>query len=274
MSEENPVDVTDAQASEGAQSTDRPASESAPQDQQTDASESDPKASDEDRPRESGAKKRIDKLTRDKWDAHQARQAAEQRANELEQRLSQLQSSRAQPTDKGPSEADFTDWNEYQDARAEWKANQAVEKALSAQRQADAHKSQREQQQSQVREFIVRAENLAAELPDFNQVAGGIQLDGAFGGALMQSEQSAAVAYFLGANPAELMRIESIRDPVRAAIEIGRIEAKAATFVQSRSKSRAPAQAKPLSSGGRAQGPGFSASDSMDEFARKWRERK
>ncbi len=271
MSEVESVDVTDAPAVESAEQTVKPESESASQESQPDAAESEAKSKGSD-----SVQKRIDKVTRDKWDAIQARQAAESRAQELEQRLQQFQQSKSQPTDSGPKQDDYQDWDSYQRAIVDHAAAQHVERALTAQRQAESQRTLREQQQSNVREFVVRAENLSNELPDFNQAMSSVQIqaDGPIGAAILQSEQGAAVAYFLGSNPAELLRLESIRDPVRAAIEIGRLEAKAATFVQSRSKSRAPAQAKPLSSGGRAQGSGFSASDSMDEFARKWRERK
>lgn len=270
MSTENPVDVTDAQASEGAESTDQPDRESAPQESQPDAAEAEVKSEKS----KGGFQSRIDKLTRDRWDAHQARQAAEQRASELEQRLQQLSQPGQKPNDDGPKESDYTDWMQYQHALVEHASARQVEKALTAQRQADAHRSQREQQQSHVREFIVRAENLAAELPDFNQAAGGINLDGPVGAALLQSEQGAAVAYYLGSNPADLMRIESIRDPVRAAIEIGRLESKATQFAQSRSRSKAPAQGAPLATGSGAGDSGPSERDSVAEYIRKRSEKR
>ncbi len=271
MTEAVSVDVTEVPvATTQTEQTAQPESDSAPQQgTQPDSAETDDKA------RDGGSvRKRIDKLTRDKWDERQARQAAEARAQELEQRLAQLQQQpKATPND-GPKESDYTDWMQYQQALVDHAAAKHVEKALAAQRQAETQRTQREQEQSFVRDFVVSAENLANELPDFNTAAGDIQMDGAIGQALLRNENGPAVAYYLGNHPAELMRVELIKDPLKAAIEIGRLEAKAQTFVQSRSRSKAPPQGQPLTQGGQAVSQGFTAKDSMEEFARKWRARK
>ena len=114
-------------------------------------------------------------------------------------------------------------------------------------------------------------ERVSADVPDYQQVANLIDISPEVGQALLESDKGAAVLYHLGLNPEEADRVMQVSkgNPVRAAIEIARLESKAEATLQTRTRSKATRQAAPLSPGGGVRDNAPSANDSMEEYARK-----
>lgn len=236
----------------------------------------DAKAEDQEAEKPSKVQERINKLVGQRLER-------DRRIAELERRLASIpqqpqpQQPAASPQadpDKGPQESDFTDYGQFLEARAEWKAQRAAEKRFQelqesqtrAQREAQAN----EELHTAQSRFVAQAERVAAEIPDFAQVAGDLDMSGVLGQALMQSDKGAELAYYLGLNRSELERIEAIRNPVKAAFEIARLESKAEATLQTRMRSKAPRQGAPLAAAGGVRDDAPESATSMDEYARRY----
>jgi chromosome segregation ATPase len=224
-----------------------------------------------------GFQKRIGTLTGRVYDLSQAVSAKDQRIAELEAKLGG-QAAKPDAAEQPPDEAKFNDYAEYLRAVARYEGRQEARAIAKADReQAEAQRREattREQLQSQQRSFLTQVETLAAEVPDFQSsvqsLAGQIQSGGPLAQALLQSDKGAALAYFLAAHPAEMARIDAMSSPVRAAIEIARLESRADAHIQSRTRSKASRQASPLDAGGAPQDGAPESATSMEEFARRY----
>lgn len=215
-----------------------------------------------------GFQNRIDRLTREKYQLAQELEDKQRRLAEYEARLQQQQAQ--QPA--APQE--YATYEEYVAAKAREEAINAVRQLTEQEKRAAEAQRQREQHTRLVTDFLSTANQLAAELPDYEDVAGSVRMDGALGQALLRNDQGAAIAYYLGQNPQELVRIEQASggDVIVAAREITRLEPKAQALVKSRSRSSASPQGKPLSVAPAVNSRAPSESDSMEEWVRKRRE--
>lgn len=227
----------------------------------------------------SGVSERINKLVGQ-------RLAAERRAADLQRELDAVKASRQSSTgtvqgaDSGePKEADFTDYTAYLEARATWKAERAYEAKHQKQREADAaaarETAQQRSQQELVQGYLTQVETISESVPDFQQavreVMSAVPVNTPLAQALLSSDKGAALTYYLAGNPLEMSRVESIGDPIRTAIAIARLEAKADAYIQSRTRSQAPRQAGPLTGGGSARSEAITGNESMEDFVRKRR---
>lgn len=214
-----------------------------------------------------GFQNRIDRLTREKYQLAQELQQQNQRLAEYEQRLQQ------QPQQQ-PAEQQYGSYEEFVAQRAREAALEAVRQQTEQQRAHTEQMRQRETHTKLVGDFLSSANQLAAELSDYETVAGAVQMGGALGQALLRNDQGAHIAYYLGQNPQEQVRIEQLagQDSVVAARELARLEAKAVALIQSRSRSSASPQGKPLSSAPAVNGRDPSTADSTEEWMRKRRE--
>src|SRR5690606_15730065 len=189
-----------------------------------------------------GFQNRIDRLTREKYQLAQGLEGKQRRLAEYQARRQQQQAQQpAQPQE-------YSTYEEYVAAKAREEAIAAVRQLTEQERQQAEQARQREQHTKLVTDFLSTANLLAAELPDYEDVAGSVQMGGAIVQALLRNDQGAAIAYYLGQNPQEQLRIEQLagRDPVVAARELARLESKAVALIQSRSRSSASPQGKPL----------------------------
>lgn len=215
-----------------------------------------------------GFQNRIDRLTREKYQLAQELEDKQRRLAEYEARMQQQQAQQpAQPQE-------YSTYEEYVAAKAREEAIAAVRQLTEQERQQAEQARQREQHTKLVTDFLSTANLLAAELPDYEDVAGSVQMGGALGQALLRNDQGAAIAYYLGQNPQELVRIEQLagRDSVVAARELARLESKAGALIQSRSRSSASPQGKPLGVAPAVNSREPSTSDSTEEWMRKRRE--
>ena len=225
----------------------------------------------EKKPSGGGFQKRIESLTRQKYELAQ-------RVQELESRASAAPpaSQPAAAEEKPQAEGDFTDYYEYTQAVARFEARQEAKAIARAERESDqrqrSESTAREQLQRLQQDFAVQVETLSADIPDLVQSIGHVNLNGSTRAALLQSDKGAAVLSYLGAHPAGLARIEAIGNPVKAAIEIARLESKADAMIQQRTRSNAPKASAPLGQGGRAPVRGPGDGDSMEDWVKKRRE--
>lgn len=208
-----------------------------------------------------GVQKRLDELTREKYEE---RRRAEKLEALLEQQARMLQSvmdrnGQAQGTADGPPDPD--DYSagrfdpQYIEALTDYKARHAAQGYLEQQRREQERQAQ-EAKAEQTRAAIQRQEReFAKRYPDYNETRAFLLADEriashqGIGAAIMDSDNAPALLYHLGKNPDVAYRIADM-DPVRAARELGRIEAQIARPPAPRPVSQAPAPVGTMPSGG------------------------
>lgn len=229
-------------------------------------------------PEESEEKKKsASQERRERRKAHEQRladEAARERrsADEYRQRLDRIKA--AQQGDTPPRETDFSDPVELAAARALYTQRQQEARLREAEIEGDAKAHDERARQLEVvrlRERGAALEEQKAEAravyADFDQVFNGAFIPQHVGLMIVESDQAADVAYFLGKNPAVARQIAEM-NPVQAARELGRIEAKL-TLPKPKTQSAAPDPINPVKPGGLSRkDPG---SMSPQEFA-KWRD--
>ncbi len=222
-----------------------------------------------------GFQKRIETLVRQRHETQRELDNARREVEDLK-RSSQPAAHPAAATDEAPKEADFTDYVEYlkanarHEARTEARAVARADREQAAQERAQNQVAERVQQRQA--QFAVGVEQIAATVPDFREVANSAYTSPEVIQALLASDKGPALTYYLGLNPDVADRIVSASrgDPVKAAYEIARLESKADATLQSRTRSSAPRQASPLSPSGSVRDDAPSATDTMQEYARKY----
>lgn len=161
------------------------------------------------------------------------RTLAQKRADALEARLAELEKKEApkQEEKKAPEMKDFTndqgqvDWDKYTDAKADYRAEQAVQKERErlAGEQAEvaneAHKAR-----------IIQSAELARKAhPDFDKVMNTVhgtaadQVPQFVLNYMFESENTAEIAYHLAKNPEVSQKIAKMK-PILGIAELGRLE--------------------------------------------------
>ena len=199
-----------------------------------------------------GVKKRIDKITRQKYEA-----VAE--ANRLKAELEQMRAQLA-PKQKEPDISDFDTFDDYTEALAEYKFNQ---KAQAQQQQA----SQQQQAQKVAQDWQSKVEKVRAVAPDFDEAfnnVANIEFAPMALEAVAQHPKGAEIAYMLGKDVSEAYRIAAL-PPSMQLIAIGEVAARA-SLPKHKTVSTAPKPVKPVNSGGASNAP----PEDMDEWV-KWR---
>lgn len=172
-----------------------------------------------------GVQKRIDELTANWRNEQREKEWLRQQYEMLQQQVqtpNQPEPVKAAPQGR-PSIDQFEDVNDYVEAVTDWKLRQA-ESAREAQ-------SRQEREQREQQELISKVQNGAdkarQKYQDFDDVVlnnHNVPISPFAAAALVDMENGMDVAYHLGKNPAEAMRIASLPQN-RQLIEIGRIEA-------------------------------------------------
>ncbi len=180
--------------------------------------------------------RRIDKATR---------LAAEQkaRADYLDERLKELDQGRpkAETPPGEPRMEDFTDIKEYAKAYAKFESENAI-KAHEAKRTEQFNKAAQEKIVSDWEKSTAKAEK---KYEDFDEVVGDLKPTSPWALAIMESDNGADVAYYLGTHMKEAQRITSL-SPIAQIREIGKLEAKLALEPPKPKVSEAPAPIKPV----------------------------
>ncbi len=173
------------------------------------------------KPRNKGVGKRIDELTREKYDAQRERDYWREQAirnqRQPEQRQEQA-SQQHEASDKPTMEQHGFDVAAYTEALYEWHKQQD---AKSAQKAKEA-----ESEQERAKRYLESVQAFAETHPDFYEVFhGGLPVSESMAQAITETDNPAAIAYYLGQNPEEAARIAAM-SPTGASRAIGRIEAK------------------------------------------------
>jgi len=188
-----------------------------------------------------GVQKRIDRLTREKYQLQAQLEVLRQPQQAPQQRTQEATAS-------APKLENFASIEDYIDAMADHKATQKAEEVFRK-RDAEQTASKQQAESSRVRDgFTKQMDDARAAYDDFDDVVDNpdLPISQAMAEAIMRTKGGADVAYYLGKNPAEAVRLANL-DPFSAAVEIGRI---AATVVrpQARKASNAPPPIQPVGS--------------------------
>lgn len=174
------------------------------------------------------------------------RQAERRLREELSQQAEQAQRQTAQP----PRPDQFQNAEDYAEALAEYKADRKI-----AEREAQQH-------QSKVKSgYEDRAEEARAKYHDYDEVAHGdhVRITNEMAAVILESDIGPEVAYHLGKNPDEALRISKL-SPLAQAREIGKIEASLSSATHAVKKtSSAPEPIKPV--GARSTSPAYDPTD-------------
>lgn len=172
-------------------------------------------------PKPKGVQKRIDELTRLRYDAERDRDYWRQLA--LQQQAPAKQEPVVAEKPKPlPKLEDFNyDEAAYQAALFEHASAEAARKV----REELKHEQEQKQKQERVKSWKTREAEFESNTPDYKQVAYYAPISDAMAEVIQESDIGPQIAYYLGKNTAEAEQIAQL-DPVRAARAIGRIEAK------------------------------------------------
>ena len=219
--------------------------ETAPEQQQTDVDTTAQAKKDDDEEHRvpKGVQKRIDRLTREKYQL-QARLEMLERSQQAPQQ--QQQAAQASQPSQAPKLEQYASIEDYLDALADHKAAQKADKVFK-EREASERQQRQQSEQAKLHDgYAKQTEQARNAYEDFDDVVENpdLPITQAMAEAIMRSQNGADVAYYLGKNPAEAARLANL-DPFSAAVEIGRI---AATVVrpQPRKASSAPPPIQPV----------------------------
>ena len=186
-----------------------------------------------------GVKKRIDKVTRQKYEA-----IAE--SNRLKAEIEQLRAQIA-PKQEAPDISEFDTLDDYVEAVAEYKLNQKTQTAQNQQ-------AQQTQAQAVAQDWVAKVDKVRSVAPDFDAVfnnVASIEFAPMALEAVAQHPKGAEIAYMLGKDIGEAYRIAAL-SPSQQLMAIGEIAART-NVPKPKTVSTAPAPVKPVgsSSGGK-----------------------
>lgn len=198
-----------------------------------------------------GVQKRIDRLTREKYEA-------KAKADVLEQMIQQ-RPQQANSQDGKPKLSEFKEPEAYIEALTDWKMEQHNQKAQAGEVQA------KQQTFEQKREKLLSdAESLGDfDRDDFSE---NVKVTPVMAEAILDSDTGAKLLVHLNANPEEASRIANL-SPARQAAEIGKLEAKLSSAPK---VSKAPSPITPLGANGNTSTSKDPARMSNEEY-RAWR---
>ena len=198
----------------------------------------------EDKPkRRSRAEERINALTREKYEAQQQAEQAAQQLRQIQEALQQQQIQQSADLPM-PTLADVDyDETRYQQAIQQWstaKFNKVQEQQAEMQRQQQ-EQHLRSQQEAQI---MSKFQEGVTRYPDFANKVGSMpslqSVSQAAYAAMMESDASVDIAYYLASNPQEMYGLAS-KSPVQAIRAVAQIESK----LSARPKQSAPPPPRP-----------------------------
>ena len=230
--------------------------------------DSKPDTSEEDKPKRKPASERIGELTAKFRTAERAKQAAEERAKRLEERLKTYETP-------PPKESDFDSYDEYTAALSAHQYRQANKQ----ERQSDVEDARHEVEQAEreANEALAEAYNervtaFAETVPDFHQKVADptLPISPAMARHIQSSEQGPQIAYYLANNRADAARLAKLSNETDVAREIGRIEGRL-TLPAPKRVSSAPDPVKPVATGAGSQADFNPSKASVDDIAARLR---
>ena len=190
---------------------------------------------------------------------------ADARAAALQKELETFKTPTTKAPDGAPRLEEYDDIEKYADAKAEWAKSQALKDHEAKQRTA----AQSAQQQKLTASWEERATAAQEKYDDFDEIVGELTPTSPLSVALMREENGADVAYHLGKNPKEAMRIVQL-EPIDQILAIGRLAAKLSSEPPvAKQPSKAPPPITPVSGKTAAVSDEISPDDDMRTFIRK-----
>lgn len=196
--------------------------------------------------KDKGVGKRINELTREKYEAKREAEYWRQQAEIIRQQPQQQQS----PTGK-PSPEQYQTFEEYQAALVDHAVSERLAReaqlreAREAEERVKSTKTNWSKQEDSARDSYVDYDEIVYPLLEISEVGNNPIL----GSVLAESPIGAKILYHLGKNPDEAVRIARL-NPAACAREIGKLEAKLES--QPATKSSAPTPPKPVSGASKA----------------------
>jgi hypothetical protein len=183
---------------------------------------------------------RINKLTAEKF-------AEKRRAEELEQRLKQLESAKSPEAKPTLEQFDYDD-AAYQEALINWTVTQRVSEQQKAQAEQEVISQRNVEQEQRQAMFNQRMEAYRVKAPDYEQVVSQVpDLPQDTLNAILEHEKGPQLAYHLGKHLDIADQITRM-NPATAAMKLGELAAKLSAPVTETSK--APEPIETVSSGG------------------------
>ncbi|BAQ43974.1 hypothetical protein Maq22A_c02485 [Methylobacterium aquaticum] len=155
-----------------------------------------------------------------------------------------------------PKEADFADFMEFEDAKADYRVRKALAEQRLADREVQTSRTQYAARQEAVEAFQERMDEARDRIPDFDRVlneAKGREVAPHLTDLIVESEKGALLAYYLAKNPAELQRLNGMGER-QAAKAVGALEHRL-TLAKPKTATKAPAPARPVSGGAAPSSP-------------------
>lgn len=187
-----------------------------------------------------------------------------ERALRLEGEKAAWQQQRPPQTEKkdevqAPKREDFSDYETYLEAKAQFTAEQRavkiVEERLKA-RDEQATKAKAEESDRELtKSWTASVDKTRAKYDDYDEKVQDEAFNPtpAMARAMLESDQKAEIAYYLASNPEEMDRIAKL-SPLRQAAEILKLEDKVSSKAPAKKPSKAPAPIEPV--GGKSGGDG------------------
>lgn len=169
-----------------------------------------------------------------------------QRAIEAETRLKLSQEAQPKPVEEvrdsnEPTRDKFETYEDFIEARAEWRATQATNKTLQEAIKREEQERIRETQKKSSREWSQKVDKARNEIEDFDEVCSESEapVTGHMSSAIMESDRGPQIAYYLAQHPEEAERISKLT-PSKQVAAIVNLEEKVAKPVKTPSKAPAP----------------------------------
>lgn len=145
-----------------------------------------------------------------------------------------------------PKREQFEDYEAYIEARAEWKAEQAVLRREATRQQQSAYEARATEAHKVTARYQQTVEAARVELPDFDEVveAAEVPITDAIRDAILDSSLGAKLTYHLAKHPEEVERISKLT-PTQQVKAIGVLEATLSAPVKT---TKAPAPVRPIGS--------------------------
>jgi hypothetical protein len=211
--------------------------------------------------RRDGVQKRFDELTRDKYDlARKLDMALTANGG----RAAPAGTNGSKPAAGEPKSADFASYDEYLDARIEWRAEQK----MVQREQSFIQNRQRAAQAEQMGGLKAKCDEAEARYPDYREVVedSGVEVTPAMRDYLFESEKAGDLVYWLSNNPDETARIAKL-SPVRQVAALAVAEQKLSTAPR---KTVTAAPEPPRTVAGKSAGQKRPDDMTANEYA-KWR---
>ena len=223
-----------------------------------------------------GVQKRIDRLTREKYELAGRVKAMEDRLAEKppaeKPKEPAVIATEGRPD---PNDPTFKTYEEYLEALTDWKTEQKLKARDAKQARAEAESKQAEKLDAWAKRVeAIRAEPEYENFDDVLRTADEIQVPAAIGEVILDSEVGPQLAYWLAKNMGEYQRIAAL-GPLAAARELGKIEAaltKPAEPAQA-PKPKVSSAPKPITPvGGRPSGTTKTPDEMEFQDYKRWRE--